>query len=419
MIRVYKLRKLFDWVTQFESADGFFKLYFSFCRVLSLVLLAVHFLACVWYIIGSSSWDGWVLKDDYASQADGWMLYVLSAHWAMAQIQGEPLISPGNYEEIVLSLVVLVAASVLCAYFVGTVTNTLLAIEAMHSEKTARQRALRQFLKNNNVSQKLAIRMRHVLRRSVHSKLKTADEEAMLAELPPDVLTQLDAELRTPLLSKNPFFRELAAQFPRILVRLCHEACDTSTLLGMEIVFHSGDLARATYFVARGRMEYIQLQSQLDSEFRTVADSGVEESPQRSAVEPQGSLWQAGGAGLLRADPRPVLPDMWISEATLWSAWIHRGDFYCKSDSQVVALKADNFVLIVSEHPSARFTGAEYAKKFKQYMQQFSIDHRYSDLLREGCLNKVKSDWANMLGQLEKNMIRESRATLSRNSLMA
>merc|ERR1719446_937334 len=59
----------------------------------------------------------------------------------------------------------------------------------------------------------------------------------------------------------------------------------------------------------------------------------------------------------------------WLSEAALWTSWVHRGDLrvVCSalvSDCLLFALDASGFARVVSSHKAAHVTAAAYARKF-------------------------------------------------------
>jgi len=54
----------------------------------------------------------------------------------------------------------------------------------------------------------------------------------------------------------------------------------------------------------------------------------------------------------------------WVSEAALWTGWVHRGELRATSDCLLFALDASGFAKVISSHKSAHAFAAQYARKF-------------------------------------------------------
>jgi len=78
------------------------------------------------------------------------------------------------------------------------------------------------------------------------------------------------------------------------------------------------------------------------------------------------------------ADPRKM-PEMvrrmlyggqWLSEAALWTSWVHRGELRVVTDSLLLALDASGFARVISSHKAAHLLAAAYARKFVESLNR-------------------------------------------------
>merc|ERR1719171_1956732 len=99
----------------------------SIVRVVACVCLVNHFLACIWYGIGSLE-NGWVSTHDFSQLADG-SKYMLALHWCLAQFQsGTAPFAPQDLTllERVFAVVMLLFALMSVSSLLSTITNAMI-----------------------------------------------------------------------------------------------------------------------------------------------------------------------------------------------------------------------------------------------------------------------------------------------------
>ena len=126
-------------------------------RLIFALLVVNHFIACAWYGVGQLSPDGWT------KQLDGESLtykYLTSVHWSVAQFQSSMDIHAQNEAERIYSIIVVLIALVLFSSFLSSITNSTAQLQRHRREYTNRQRVIREYLKEHNVSPEMSVRVK-------------------------------------------------------------------------------------------------------------------------------------------------------------------------------------------------------------------------------------------------------------------
>ena len=67
---------------------------------------------------------------------------------------------------------------------------------------------------------------------------------------------------------------------------------------------------------------------------------------------------------------RTLHSGQWLSEAALWTGWVHRGELRVVTDCMLVALDASGFARVISSHKSAHQYAAQYARRFVESLNR-------------------------------------------------
>lgn len=216
-----------------------------------------------------------------------------------------------------------------------SLTNMIVQLQGLHQEKSLRHRAVCEFLSRHRISSALSIRVRRHVDRSQPQQVRESNADS-LRRLSTELMVDLLEELRVPALSAHPFFVNLRMKHPHLVHELCHEALQLMLRSPDDIVFCAGEACSRMYVVVSGHVQY------------------------SASVQPRDAA-----AGAAPAQVRRTLHGgQWLSEAALWTGWVHRGELRVVTDCLLFALDASGFARVISSHKSAHQFAAEYARKF-------------------------------------------------------
>lgn len=221
-----------------------------------------------------------------------------------------------------------------------SLANMILQLQGLNQEKSTRRRAVCDFLGRHRVSPSLALRVRRYVDKSTPQQVRDGNVES-LRRLATELLVDLHEELRMPALSAHPFFASLRTKHPQLVRKLCTEALQPLLKLTDDIVFFSGATCFHMYFVISGQAMYTWW------------------------------LWDADTRKTLDAHLRRTLgAGHCLSEAALWTGWVHRGELRAVTDCLLFLLDASAFARVISSHKTAHVFAAAYARKFVECLNR-------------------------------------------------
>jgi len=225
-----------------------------------------------------------------------------------------------------------------CTLVHWALTNMIIQLRGIRQEQTCRQRVLGDFLNRNRISTVLSTRLKRYLARSHPQEIRESNIE-LLRRDSTEILVDLHEEMRLPVLSAHPFFDSLRTNHPHLVRELCHEALQPMLKSPEDIVFCAGEASSRMFFVVSGHVQYMA----------RIPSRDVDPRRPESITT------------LVR---RTLQGGQWLSEAALWTAWIHRGELRPITDCLFFALEASGFARVISSHQSAHIFAAAYARKF-------------------------------------------------------
>lgn len=339
--------------------------YLILCSTLVKYIVALtvinHIIACIWYHVGAGSDQGWVTMWNIQSKTFGYR-YFTSIHWSLAQFTGSIEIAPVSLSERITAVIVLLLAIIVFSSFISTLSNTMLALQNLQSEKFFQQRILRKYLYENDISTSLSVRVKEYLRGNHLQEQKDDQVNKALESLPDELLKDMMNEIRSPILSGHKFFCDLSITFPRLVRQLCHEAIDGVRVLRAESIFTCGDACNRIFFVCRGAVKYF---------VKRAAQSGIGsvEDDDSGPSEEYDTPFEGGRMLTKPVDFNPVLTrGMWLSEAAMWTRWEHCGDLIGVRPGNVFTMEAATFADKVSQYANAYTATKRYALCFVDLM---------------------------------------------------
>jgi hypothetical protein len=350
LLRLLKLKKLFNIVYDLIDSEVMF-IVVNLIKLLTLILIMNHFVACMWYLVGRLTKEqnapkNW-LQDRGLTPVWGTTLiwkYLTSLHWSITQFTPASMdVSATNSSERLFSIVILFWALVALSSIIGSVSASMTALRNMSSDENKQFWILRRYLKQKGISRALQQRIIKYseFQHEKSSKAVLPGTVKLLGSLSEQFQIQLAHEMNSPFMLDHPFFCKMAGTQGTVagegdvmamtLSKLCHHALRTASYAFNEIVFNPGDEGERMYFVKVGSLEY------------TLID--------------QTSLGT------------PVGPNLWVSEASLWAVWRHRGRLVARRNvNEAMALVPSSFVEVCRLHPRPWYFARNYGIEFVKYV---------------------------------------------------
>jgi len=232
--------------------------------------------------------------------------------------------------------------------------NMVIQLQGSRREHQSRCQAIKDFTKKQRTSTLLSVRLRRHVDRCRPERVREGNLEALRTSSV-DLMVDLLEELRLPPFSAHPFFVNLRNGHPHLVRRLCQEALMPMLKAEGEMVFFAGELCSRMYVIINGRAQYVASVQQQDS--------------------------TNSGPALVK---RVLHGGQWLSEAALWTSWVHRGDLRALTDCLFFALDASVFARVISAHKSAHSFAAAYARKFVEGLNR----GLQTDLVEAGPVNQ-------------------------------
>jgi len=242
---------------------------FGVSRVMVLMALINHFLACAWYGLGTgggpeaATW----LKSGAYDELDMGAGYAVALHWSLTQFIGSMEVNPVNTGERLFNVCVLMFAFLALCVLPAKITSLMTQFQITAAERSQALSQLSQFLYDQRVSRYLTLRLVRAANSAmlVQSR-KTPEDKIVLVGLISDTLRmELHYEMYCRpesgvggLQVGHPFFRRLQDRHVRIMQKICHHAISPMDLTDEDVLFSAGETPErpAMYVLLDGQLKY-------------------------------------------------------------------------------------------------------------------------------------------------------------------
>lgn len=316
-VRLMRLRKLKQKIQTIEDSinSEWLLVILNLFGKLFQILMINHYVGCVWYWIGMQDidipqrrWTG-ALPYDYKGEKfidSPWLFqYFTSLHWAIAQFTPGPHpVQPQNVTERVFSVFVLLFGLVIFSSFIAGVTQARMQLNKMMSKLDRDVWILNKFCQQHGVSRQLTVRMKRYIELVIvpqFHKLNVPDV-ALLPKLSAHLRAQLNNELVSQTLCIHPFFGHLRKHHDAAMNGVSNQCIENFPLARGDVAFGSGLVASKMYLVSDGELEYIPIGANVN--------------------DPENVLL--------------VVKGRWVSEAVLWTQWVHQGQMQASIESRAM-----------------------------------------------------------------------------------
>jgi len=323
-----------------RMASEYIAVLVSLCRNVGCIIIINHFIACMWYWVGTLHDDAWVTFYEEQINLAGWFSrYFASVHWAITQFTpGSSMLQPRTNYERLYCISVCLFALVAFSMFVSSVTSQIIRLINLQVSMQKKMSMLKAYLHQHAIPASLSVRVHRNIAYALGSNNKQiqAHDVELLDLLSERLREELDMQLVTLKLQMHPFFKVLCRRNRHIMNKICAKAAKEQILSQDDMLFAAGDKAHSMYFVASGTFTYC--------------------------------LWNQKNQDVVSSSLREVQQvegESWIAEPVLWTTWVHMGDLCAESACDVVALSGNSIRQLVTEHAGMWFP--------KLYAQAFVI----------------------------------------------
>ncbi|CAE7659983.1 KCNH6 [Symbiodinium sp. KB8] len=425
LLRVVKLKRLFDDLKQ-RMAGEIVTFMINVVQLFVSTMLLTHVLACVWYWLGSEE-EGWVYTEGLYGQDLG-TTYLQSMQWSLSRLH--PISLRDNMklrlpQERMFSLVASFGSLLFSSIFISYVTNTMAKLARMWKERSRKLGAISDYAATHRINAALTVRLKKYIDEreeelgiganavdqgsavwvfAVNSALTwlrinsdsgytpltglfsrfgsvlqervkwKASLQVLEAALPEELLRVLYHTARTPTLVQHDLFSKIKISSSHAMEDLCYEAVHEQHILAGDAIFEVGAVASSMYMCESGKLRYsmdVEIAGGRDSIHKETVRERLcccRSSRNRNQVTPHDGLNKNRDSSL------ELSSGSWISEHALWTSWQHTGRLSGTTDSQILAIKSEDFGRVVQQDLPTFCDVVIYARYFIHEMNQTVIN---------------------------------------------
>lgn len=358
LLRLVKLKKILQDLQDRISSE-YIVIMMNIVKLIIIIVLLGHLIACVWYAIGDSEANGWVSFFDLHSEPVEYR-YLTSLHWALTQFTPATQdIKPCNSLERLIATVVLLCGLIINAFFISSITAAMARLRHLRSNANMQLSILRRYLRQRQVRWQLSVRVRKYCEFLLDHQNKQIMEKdvALLKTLSLPLQRSLAQHMHSPTLCRHPFFLEYANVDLTAFQKLCHLGLSTVILSKSDILFSEGEIANRMYFVGKGTLQYQFLpQWNNYSEGSTASQS----CGTRSTMSAR-TIGSDNGGPPMQLE---LLQHQWCCESVMWVPWNHVGTLGAKTVCELFAVSAEEFANVTKAHKIVQRSSVKYANLF-------------------------------------------------------
>lgn len=354
LLRLLKLQKVMEKLSDYLDSE-IASIMANIFKMILLLLALNHLIACVWYAISLSLYQGgrpaWVEESGMlAAEWDN--RYVTSFHWSITQFTpaSKPDIDPGNLVERSFAIFVVVFALVGFSYVVGSILGSLAQLRSMTEQSAKDFWMMRRFLRRNHVPMELASRIQRFVEHAHSQKQKqmAITEVKVLELLSAGLMEELQCAMNMPHMMVHPLFSFLNTFSVITVQRLAKEAVKRAQLARGDTQFLPNQEGSYLYFLAAGKMKYIRGADGPDPKIEVV-DKGED----------------------------------WIAEPVMWTPfWVHVGQLTAVSECDLCCVEPVKFGHIVALIRPVAALVARYSSNFMLWVKDLESRDELTDVIQ-------------------------------------
>ncbi|KAF4708919.1 hypothetical protein FOZ62_012108 [Perkinsus olseni] len=352
LLRLMRLRQLLTKMEEHIESDILLVVFTMLKMFLGLMCFS-HWIACFWWAIGEAQIeleDNWVRENNLNVQGALYDKYVRSLFYAVSVVSTMygPVAAENNNERN-FTMMLMLAAGVIFAVVVGSVTNLVVSFGEYKTEFRQRMKRAMKFMRANNVGPHLQLRVRRYIENLLDNQFESKAKAELMTMLSDSLKNEMQLTLMGRLLRRYVFFARIREE---LLARICM-ACNHVFCAPGDVMFYQGEPAAGMYFVRKGRMTLVAVVMSADEN----SNKGAANDPREDAS----GTHRAGGQRRDNAEDSEVVSekvrslkaDDYVGEEYLFIAGDYEATGVCGSFTELVKLKRDDLFERISTSPEA------------------------------------------------------------------
>lgn len=251
LFRLPQFYRIFNrWETNVNINPTLMRMY----KLVIIIILITHWVACLWFTIGSWESNGensWLIRNSLQS-ASMRTQYINSLYWAITTLTtvGYGDIIPTTEIEIIFSLGVMFLGISMYAYIIGNVSSLISNLDATKARYREKLGQIQTYMRDNKISPKLQQKIRDYYQYRWIENRDIRDYH-ILEELPYSLKMKLALQLHKEVIEKVPIFEGADTHFFEEIVMVLKP----EILPPNEYIIREGHLGHEMYFIKRGLVQ--------------------------------------------------------------------------------------------------------------------------------------------------------------------
>lgn len=344
LLRMTKVVQLFEEFIE-NSLSDHTRISLRLLQFLLGITWLCHLICCSWFAVGRAESDTGMRWIDYNTSQGAVELpfmeagilyqYVTALHWSLAQFSlGAIEITCFNSLERIFNMMCMFIGLIGGSVIVGTFSATMMDYQMVRKENAQKLSRLRRYLRENrkSITKQTAQKVQQQATERLKVREKLQERDVHVLNL---VSTTLRSELRfeivQPLLNTHGLFQMWSMLDRSTIKRACSEHIEFQYYRPQDEIFVAGVVSDRAYHIAAGEVVYVK-------------------DPETSPVPEQEII--------------DVEQGTWLSEAGLWSLWMHVGTAKTVGRCDVLTVTASVVDVMVEHHPQVGSITRHYAKRY-------------------------------------------------------
>jgi hypothetical protein len=317
------------------------------------ILGVSHILSAIWYIIGkaasASHGRSWILHAEL-SAAEPFYIYLTAMHWTLTQFTPASMdVQAQSVPERLFNICLILLGLCVFSAFVSSITTSMTQLANISSAQSKQLWVLRKYLKQHNINGSLQFRILRHLERAYKRDALSPTNVLALQRLSDQLRSELLVTVSMACLRAHPLFENLSHLLDSVAI--LSSSLRDFHLEAEDLLFSDATPAPSMDFPQTGAIAY--------SRFAVSSFMGRD--------------------GYLEVET--IANGGWLSEAALWTDWVHIGTAQAREDSNLVSVLAQEFRTSIKRDSNLLKLSSHYANEFVK-MLQYRCYRGVSDTLK-------------------------------------
>lgn len=362
LLRLVKLKRILAMIKDRIASEAVF-IVLNIIKLLSMLVLMNHLIACAWYAIGGiepppNNWR--FIHDMTPETASLGMRYATSLHWALTQFTpANSGVEPQNALERWFAIQILIIGLVSSSSFISSITGSMAQLRNMDADRSKQFWLLRRYLKQKEVPMELCFKVLRYTDFIANTKQEGIDEKriTILDSLTDELRNQLRFVIRYRSITSHGLFAKLSKSHKNTLFAMAGSVLSEKLLAVEDSLFSVIDEPTCMYYVRAGSLKYTLIRRQSNRNLCRAQSSDEEDAASARKTSNASS------------SPGVVLnSDEYLCEVVLWADWVHMGKAKALAETNIINVDAQAFCDLMRKDQLLMEWLCCYAREFVNYM---------------------------------------------------